>query len=194
MQKAEITIDKSQIMIAGSIYGLCSEASAVREALSAFKPGAVALGISGEDLEALRSNSDSDIYDSYFSNLSRFGKVSIPSPDLLASIEYAEEKDIEVYAIDINDNDFSELLYNNVSSFELLAGSRRTKMRAKSADLFSMKWDKKKNKGGFEKINKMCEKRMAENVMKLARDHRKIFVLLDLPRFDGVLSALSKLA
>lgn len=194
MQEEEIRIDGSRTMLVGSVYGLSSEGEAVKRALSSFKPEVIALGISGEDLEALRENSAIDVYDAYFSHLSKFGEVSIPSPDLLECIRYAEAKGAELKAIDINDNEFSGLLYDNVSSLELLTRSRRrVRVRSRSAEDFSREWDKGKNRGGFERINRICEERMAEKIRELARNHRRIFVLLDLPRFDGVRAVLSKL-
>jgi hypothetical protein len=191
VQEAKISVGKAQILLVGSIYGLCSEADEIERALSSFEPEIIAIGISEEDLQALVDESATDIYDSYFSGLSRFGKVSIPSPDMVMALKYAGEKGIEVEAIDIDDNEFSEMLYNNVSSFELISRSRRIRVRSRSAEEFSKEWDRKRNRGGFERINRMCEERMVENVIKIAKKHDRVFVLLDMPRFDGVLSKLT---
>ena len=182
-------------MIAGSIYGLCSEAAEVKEALRSFRPDIIAIGISDEDLEVLREKSAVDVYDSYFSQLSKFGEVSIPSPDLMECIDYSDRNGVGIRAIDVSDDEFSDLLYNNVSSLELLRRSgRRIRVRSRGAEDFSREWDRKKNKGGFGEINIACERRMVERIRALAEDHERIFVLLDLPRFDVVMAILSKLS
>jgi len=195
VQKTEISIERSKAMIAGSIYGLCSEAAEVKEALRSFKPDVIAIGISDEDLEALRDKSAVDVYDLYFSHLSRFGEVSIPSPDLMECIDYSDRNGVEIRAIDVSDDEFSTLLYTNVSSLELLRRSgRRIRVRSRSAEDFSREWDRKKNRGGFGEINGACERRMVERIRAMAESHGRIFVLLDLPRFDGVMAILSKLS
>jgi hypothetical protein len=180
-------------MIAGSIYGLCSEAAEVKEALRSFRPDIIAIGISDEDLEALRDKSAVDVYDSYFSQLSKFGEVSIPSPDFMECMNYADMNGVGIKAISLNDDEFSELLCSSVSSLELVARSRRrTKIRSRSAEDFSRGWDSRINRGGFERINRICEQRMVERIRALAESHERILVLLDLPRFDGVTAILSK--
>jgi hypothetical protein len=187
VQKAEIRFKGGRALLVGSVYGLDSDGESVEKELASFKPAAIALGISREDLESLLNGSALDVYDSYFEGLSRHGSVSIPSPDLLKSIDYARENRIELSAIDVGDNEFSEMLYDNVSSLRLVMHSRKFRVRGRSADEFSRKWDRKKNRGGFERINRICEQRMVDRIADLVKTHKRVFVLLDLPRFDNVL-------
>jgi hypothetical protein len=50
VQKAEIRFKDGRALLVGSVYGLDSDGESVEKELASFKPAAIALGISREDL------------------------------------------------------------------------------------------------------------------------------------------------
>jgi len=190
MEIAELRKGGKRIIILGSIYGLVSDGKSVRAKLEIEKPEIVALGISREDLQALGDAECEDIYDVYFKGLERFGEVSLPSPDLLAAIDYSKKHSARLVAIDLTDDEYSEALCSNVSTLQVIAFSRRKirGVKSTSAADFSLRWDLKKHREkGFKKINEISERIMSERIFDLNRKEGKIVAIIDLPRFESMI-------
>ena len=215
MEKKEIRAKGKRIVILGSVYGLVEDGEMVKGELKKEKPEVIALGISKEDLEALVNDkfnekndyeisdeiSDEINYkinkepDDYIKALLKLGKVSLPSPDLMNAIRYSQDFSMDLIPIDLNDEEYSEILCKNVSSLELILFSRRRVRRVKSSNAndFSREWDlKKQGEKGFKKINEISENVMAERIVELSKKHGKILAIVDLPRLNGVVKNIEE--
>ena len=211
MEKKEIRTKGKKIVILGSVYGLVEDGELIKKIIKKEEPDAIALGISREDLEVLvneefdKKNNDMLGYDvnynintesdDYIKGLLKLGKVSLPSPDLINTIKYSQDFSIDLVPIDLDDEEYSEILCKNVSSIQLILFSRKRVLKVKSSNAndFSKEWDLKKHgKKGFKKINDMSENVMAERIIKLSEKHDRILAVVDLPRLSGVVENIEK--
>ena len=211
MEKKEIRTKGKKIVILGSVYGLVEDGELIKKIIKKEEPDAIALGISREDLEVLvneefdKKNNDMLGYDvnynintesdDYIEGLLKLGKVSLPSPDLINTIKYSQDFSIDLVPIDLDDEEYSEILCKNVSSIQLILFSRKrvVKVKSSNANDFSKEWDRKKHgKKGFKKINDMSENLMAKRIIKLSEKHNRILAVVDLPRLDGVVENIEK--
>jgi hypothetical protein len=207
MEKKEICAKGKRIVILGSIYGLVEDGELVKREIKKEKPEVIALGISKEDLEALVNDEfdEKNNYeinykinkepDDYIKALLKLGKVSLPSPDLMNAIRHSQDFSIDLVPIDLNDEEYSEILCKNVLPIELILFSRRRVRRMKSSDAndFSKEWDRKKHgEKGFKKINEISENVMAERIVELSKKHGRILAIVDLPRLNGVVKNIEE--
>jgi len=184
------------------IHGLVEEGERVRKAIEDVMPSCIAIGISPEDIDALK-NYDKEMqipphYEYYLAYLSNYGKVSLPPPDIKVAYEFSKENNIDLKAIDIDDDEYSDLLVKNVSIISLIRHSRKIKklrkksFKAENAHDFVFEWDKYMlSVKAFRKIERAREKKMAENLCNLSKNYDKILAIIPLERFDGVINSLS---
>ncbi|MCD6512796.1 MAG: hypothetical protein J7K61_04265 [Thermoplasmata archaeon] len=197
----KIKVKKCTIYILPVIHGLREEERKVEKAFEDVKPDCIAIGISPEDIEGLKEDSDgmAQQYEYYLAHLSRYGKIAVPPPDIKRAYELAIENKIELHTIDVDDDEYATLLVKNVSIIALIRHSRKMKklnkieIKADNAEEFVMKWDKYMNSiKGFRKIEEAREKAMAENLVKIADKCKKILAIIPLERSNGVITHLER--
>ena len=197
----KLRIDESYIYIIPVIHGLAEEGKKVEKAFDEIMPECIAIGISPEDIEAIKKNNDSMPlqYEHYLANLSHYGKISVPPSDIKMAYEISTTKAIPLHAIDVDDDEYADLLIKNVSTISLIKYSRKIKklrkkiFKSKDAEQFIYEWDEYMTSiKSFKKIEEAREKKMAENVKELCKKCRKILVIVPLERYNGFIERLER--
>ena len=197
----EIEIEGSKIIFLPVIHGLKEEGVRVEEAIKKFKPECIAIGISKEDIEAIKNYTNSmempPQYEYYLFFLSNYGKVAVPPPDIKKAYELAMENKIEIAPIDVDDDEYADLLIKNVSIISLIRQGRKIKklskksFKARNAREFVFEWDGYMTSiKSFKKIEEARERKMAENLNNLTKKCKKILAIIPLERYEGVIKKL----
>ncbi|MGD0056397.1 MAG: hypothetical protein ABSB83_00885 [Methanomassiliicoccales archaeon] len=195
-----VEVNGSVISILPVVKGLVSEEESVADAFAHISPDAVAVSISKEELEGLRRKEDYDKYEpssleiAYAETLSIFGKVVIPPPCFVKSLELCGKDSVPIIAIDMDEERFSDTFCDSVGGLDLLRESLFAKKAWKkrfdlsSPESFVIDWDRKVNKaGGFKELERAREKHMAEALTDAARSYKRILAVVEVERVEGVL-------
>src|SRR2546428_2432968 len=173
------------------VRGLVSEGGRVRAAFTEVGPQAVALSISREELEGLKSfsggNAPADNLEEevYVRGLARFGEVRKPPPCFLEAAAYAREREIPVHPLDMDNEQYTSTYVSTVSTVDILLSNaragklRRLASKAATPAEFVMEWDALVN--GTAGYRKLQEERAAV----LARPIRQLA-----PRYRGLVAPL----
>ena len=202
----EISIKGSKLHILPIIYGLAGEEKKVKEAFEKIKPDCIAIGIPPEDIEIMAKINESKEefemslqHQYYLMHLSKYGKVSLPPSDIKTAYEIAKEHNIPIKAIDIDDNEYAEILVDNVSIFALIRHSmkikklRRKKFKAKNAEEFVKEWQKEMQSiKSFRRLEEIRDKKMVENIVKLCKEFKKILAIIPFEKYDSLMLKLER--
>ncbi len=206
----QFEIQGSKIYLFGIVKGLVSEAERLEDILEDIVFEVGALPISDEEIKGLKefmNNEDLEIEvepskpeKAYAQKLSRFGEVSMPPPSFTAFIKYCSEHDIEVEAIDMDEEHYTMAYCDHVTGFQWIRQSIREKgLFGKEIDAddpkdFVKKWDAFINKlKGFQKLEAYREKVMAKNIQRLAK-RGDLVVIIEEERIDGVRKRLKNVS
>jgi hypothetical protein len=198
-----VDLNGSVISILPVVRGLISEEESVANAFREIGPDAVAVSISKEELEGLRRKEDYDKYEpssleiAYAENLAIFGKVEIPPPCFVKSLELCDHGKVPIIAIDMDEESFSDTFCDSVGGFDLLRESLfarkawKKRFDLSSPERFVIDWDRKVNRAsGFKELELAREKHMAEALADAARSHRRILAVVECERAEGVIGDL----
>jgi len=200
-----LTVKNCRIRLIGVIHGLEREGERVRYVSEEFMPECIAIGIPREDIDTIKKFVEegfefdmSPEQERFFENLSRYGKISIPPSDLIASYKISEEKGIDLRAIDLDDELYADVFTKKVSLISFIRNSRRNKKLMKrefdsgSAEEFVEEWEKHYNSlRAFRAIEKIREENMASQLFSLAEKYERILAIIPYQRFDRVVEILS---
>lgn len=206
-KEARLHVRHATVRLLGVVHGLEREGRRVRQAFASFEPDCCAVGIPREDIETLRQcrgsdeavdfemTSDREIF---FQQLAAYGTVTVPPADLVAAATLADEEDVALEAIDLDDEAYTSLFTDEVSLLGLIYNRwrnrrARKKMRtaADSAEGFVLAWDSSFDATrSFRAIKQAQEKHMANRLWSLAGEFSRILAVLPIERFDGVASGL----
>ncbi len=195
----EIAIKNGKLYLLPIIHGLVGEEKKVEKAFNEILPDCIAIGIAPEDIEIvgkIKGEEEYEIsfqYQCYLMHLSNYGKISLPPLDIKIAHELANKNKIPIHAIDIDDNEYADLLTKNVSIFSLIRHSRKVKklakkkFNAKNAEEFVMQWNKEINSiKAFKRIEEIREERMAHNLAKLCNSYKKILAIVPFEKYEGI--------
>jgi len=196
-----IELNGCQITILPVIKGLVSEEQKVLDAFDQVRPEIVAISIAQEELEGLAHKEEYEFIEPSFlesvykANLETFGDVKMPPPAYVKTMDLCNERGIKLLTIDMNEELFSETYCNKVGGLDLLRDSffsnRAHKVRydLSSAEKFVLDYDKKSNRAkGLRELNLEREKHMAAILKQFAAKYKKMLVVVELERADGVVS------
>lgn len=135
----------------------------MRAALESFGPGRVALGLSPEEVQALRDHFSDPYVEpwvplaasevAYARGLTRYGRARVPSPAFLSSLRWGSEHGVPVEGIELPDDDYSAQFVEHIGYVDLL---RRTLAErsltdnlpeADDAEAFALAWDSRSQPG-----------------------------------------------
>lgn len=191
------------------VRGLKSEAGKVVDAFARVKPELLAMSVSKEEIEGLRSFAKepfmvemSRYEELYAKNLARFGDVFLPPPCFLAGLEEASRAGIEIVGIDMDDETHSAAYCSLVSGSDLFRHTTRFNIlklrsfKAKTPAEFVKEWDRRVNNlRGFRELEGERERFMAKELNRIAEgDGRRILTIIDLERSEGVRRSLRSLS
>lgn len=196
-----IEVGGCEVHILPIIKGLVSECDKVREAMSG---GYDVIGLSAgpEDIvgyerrqEILDENgvdlSDLEIVYSHF--LMQFGKVEFPTPAYSLLVDMCRERSIGLVPLDMDDEMFSDLYCNTVTTMELLKETKLAKKLYKrkfdmsSPESFVTEWDDQINRiRGLREMSVEREDFIGDSIRKSAEGRRRMLAVVDYERADGI--------
>lgn len=200
-------VDIGKILLLGSVQGLTSEKSEIKKLFEKIKPDAVALSVSDDELEGLKRMSDgeepeillSGYEEVYARKLAVYGEVNVPPPSLTEAFELAEKNGVPVYAVDMDDKEYTDVFIKNISTIQLILYSlkikklRKKRFKSKTPEDFVFEWDKIVNKlKGFRALEKKREEHMSKKLGELSEKHNRILAVVELQRMKGISEMLSR--
>jgi hypothetical protein len=200
-----IPIGDSSVCILPVIKGLTSEISTVQDAFASVDPDAVAVSLSKEEVDGLRSlpadfEPELSRYDEiYIHGLARFGEVAAPPPCYVAAVEIADSERLPVLPIDIDEASYTELYCASVSGTTLFRNSTRTwhlrkrSFHADTPEEYVLKVDKAfNNMRGFRNIERQRAEWMARETVKAAKSFKRILSVIEFERAGDVAGLLGE--
>lgn len=205
----ETTVGEApSVLVLGPVRGLVDDAARVAEALTGFAPEALGVAVSPEELRSLVAYfgdaavepavplSPSEVAE--VRGLVRFGEVTVPNPSVLAAVRFARERDAPVAALDPSDEGAAEMFTDHIGYFELVRRTVRENRLGRSppspstADEFALAWDRELAGGrGSRRYAEARNAHVAQEARKLGTGRRRLAVVVDRERFDGVRAALA---
>jgi hypothetical protein len=189
------------------IRGLVSEGEKVRQVLRSTKFDVVGLSISPEELDAIASNPDLKVPPSsteeevYMRELRRFGPVEKPPPCFVEAVQLASSLDLKCHALDMGEEEFTELYCNEISGLELIRHSLRLKrlskmtFRSKTPGDLVLEIDAFLNRyTGHRRVEEAREAYISSSIESLCSKGLDVLALVERERFNGVLSRLEESA
>ncbi len=181
------------------VKGLRSEADKVKEAFDTVRPDKVAVSLSKEEVEGLRNMPDDfepelSRYDEiYAKGLERFGEVAAPPPCYVAAVELADHLKIPLFAVDLDEDSFSELYCAAVTGPALFRHSTRTwilkrrRFEADTAEDYVRRWDHAvNNMEGMRLIEQKRAEAISNGIAHLASAGCALLAVIELERAGEV--------
>jgi len=140
--------------------------------------------------------SDSDM--TFSRRLAAFGDVELPPPSFSAAVKRADSRGVEVAALDMDDDEYTDLFVEHVTYWQLVRFSRAVRglrrMRADGAEALALAWDARLRRlKGFAALERARERKVAVSLARLVEAHPRVLAVVDLPLVDGVVSELTEL-
>ena len=194
-----VEVDGSNICLLGVLKGLVSETPKVEKAIAEFKPDAIGVSVSKEQLEAMRAHAPGSSYDLselehvYKTFMESFGEVRLPSPAYVEALYASVDLDIALIPIDMNDEVYTEVFCRSVGGVDLVREGffarsiSRKKFDLSSPERFALDWDKKVNRSkGFKQLEKQREEHMANTLRRMCKKYKAILAIVEFERAQGV--------
>ncbi len=195
------------VILVAAINGLVSEVSKVKAALEKYRPDGMGISVTGGQLDRLREWNGSgepvqpeytefDLF--YIREMSKFGEVVLPSPAQLYPVAFADAAGIDVVALDMNDDEYTELYMEHVSASSLFIDSifRRGRMRRSfegTPEEVVLKIDSVgRHPRGVAMLDAEREKHIAGEILRKAAEYSVFMAVVDYERADGVRRELER--
>lgn len=195
-----VEVDK-KIFLLGSILGLTNEKTEIKKAFGKIKPDAICLSVSDEELKGLKKMFDdeeqeillSGYEEVYAKKLAFYDKVKVPPPSFTEAFELGQKNSIPVYAVDMDDREYTDAFTKNISTIQLILHSlklkkiRKKRFKSKTPEDFVYEWDKIVNRlKGFRKLEKKREEHIARRIVDLSGKHDRILAVVELQKLKGI--------
>ena len=195
------------VLLLGPVRGLADESERVIEALAAYSPGAVGLGLSSEEMRGLvvyfvDAEAEPIVpltgpETSEVKGLVRFGEVRVPNPAFVDTLRWARADGVPVEPLDPNDERSASLFTEHIGYLELV---RRTVAERRVArapptpstpDEYALSWDRRVSGGrGSQAFARARDTHFVRAALRLADDHERTALVVDRERFDSVRARL----
>ncbi|MCI4360211.1 MAG: hypothetical protein L3J91_00745, partial [Thermoplasmata archaeon] len=130
--------------------------------------------------------------------LGRYGEVRVPNPSLVGVLGWARERAVPVAGLDPNDATYADLFAEHISYFELVRRTVRERRLTRdpptppTADEYAMHWHRAIGKGrGSRAFDRARDTEFLDGARALKAGARKVALVVDRERYDGVLAGLS---
>lgn len=200
-----IEIDGCDVHILPIVKGLVSESEKVRSAMENHYD-IVGAALGPEDIEAFRHRTEiidedgpdlSDLELVYSHHLMKFGKIDFPTPAYSTLMDICTERSIPVVALDMDDERYSDVYCETISTMELLKETKLAKKMLKmkfstdSAEEFADEWDSYINRiKGFNALSIMREDFIADSIRNASSGKESMLVVIEVERANGVIRSL----
>ena len=197
-----------EILVVGAVRGLVGEISPLIERLEQFRPASVGLGISPDELAGLVEHfvdrpaeplvSLTGTETAEVRGLAEYGEVRVPNPVTVGTVTWAQRHGIPVAGLDPSDADYADLFAEHISYLELVRRTLRERRltgdppRPKTADEFALAWHSAIGHGRrSQAFDRARDAELARGARALVTTARRVALVVDRERYDGVASALS---
>ncbi len=198
-----LEVNGCKVDILTIVNGLVSEADRVRKEFTEHEAYGVALSIEGIQCLKNRRNIEesfdvSELDMVYIKHLERFGAAEIPSPAMYTFIDLVTETGNLCIALDMNDDDFTNLYCDNVGTLEFVKEHGVAKKGMKrifdgsTPEKMAIQWDDFVNSSikSYGKLSKEREKHIANEIKDIAKYKKSLLVILEVERAEGVVTLL----
>lgn len=205
-----LRVGAGTVHVVGTASGLADEGPRVTDFLSTLQPTVVALGVSPDEVEALRqfmATPEEELEDveeaeydpGYAQGLLQFGEILLPPPDLTSALEWASAANARVEGIDLPQHEYDQAFASNVGTLEVLFYGRKTRKlgkrppKAATARDFVIAWDRKlRESRGVARVEALREQHMADRLAALAEGGASVVAVVAASREEGILQALAQ--
>ena len=199
----EIRLGEATVSLFPAVRGLPSEGDAVRQAIELLRPDIVALSVSPEELETLRTyrggrlEPDTAEDEAYVAGLSAWEEPMMPPPCFTVAARTALARNLRLEALDLGEEAYTDAYTKNVTTMELLRQGRlesrllKKRFRVSTPQQFAVAWDAEVNRtAGFARLQKEREGFIAARLRELAEGTTRVLAVVEVERVKGVLAAL----
>lgn len=196
-----LRVGECDVDILPVVNGIESEAQKVKDAFGRYEAYGISMGIEG--IQALRARKEIDddaevseldlVYAELMTRLTG-EEVVFPSP---AMCEIVDLTDGKVIALDMNDEEFTEMYCDTVSAFDFTREHRVAKKGMKkrfssdTPEAFAKEWDSYVGSvKGYRKVSENRERHIAAQIRDTAWYRRSLLAVIEVERADGVAALL----
>lgn len=199
------------LRLVGAVRGLVRETAPLERTLDEFAPTHLALGLSGEDVSALRTHFPESGGEplvplhaseaAYARALARFGEVRVPSPAFLAALRWASRTGVPLDGIDLDEDSYGELFVESISYRHLLRRTvaerslTRSPPTAATATELALAWELRMLKGsGSKRLAAGRDNHLVQRLTSLHprdREGVRLALVVDVERIGGLQTALA---
>ncbi|MGI0154684.1 MAG: hypothetical protein ACREDE_00895 [Thermoplasmata archaeon] len=197
----------SEVLLLAPVRGLVAEVPRVLEAIDAFGPEVVGLGLSTDEMRGLheyfvRSEAEPIVpltttEASEVRGLSRFGEVRVPNPTFVELLRWAQGSGVPVEALDPTDDHTATLFTKHIGYVELVRrtvkerGVSRNPPTPPTPDDYALEWDKVVAGGrGSREFARARDGYLVRGAQRIGAGRSRIAVVVDRERFDLVRALL----
>jgi len=198
----------NEVLLLAPVRGLAEDVGPMLAAIAEFRPDAVGVGLSGDEMRSLTEyfvTSEADPIvpltgneSSEVRGLSRFGEVRVPNPAFVELLRWANGSTVPVEALDPSDERTASLFTEHIGYVELVrrtvrerAVSRRPP-DAPTADAFALAWDQEVAHGrGSRAFARARDRYLVRAAQRMGAGHARIAIVVDRERFDPVRDLLA---
>jgi hypothetical protein len=197
----------TEVLLLAPVRGLAAEVDPLLRELEGFAPEVVGVGLSADELRALREYfvlADAEplvpltsTETSEVRGLARFGEVRVPNPTFVELLRWAGGRGVPVEALDPSDDHTASLFTQHIGYVELVR--RTVKERAVSRkpptastpDEFALEWDRTVAGGrGSRDFARARDRQLVRGAQRIGAGRSRVAVVVDRERFDLVRSLL----
>jgi hypothetical protein len=193
----------ARFQIIGAVRGFAPDVDPVVRAVERFRPGAVGLGLSTEEVRGLTDHFlDTDREPvvpltgtelAEIRGLSKFGEVRVPNPSALALLAWAKARAVPVEPLDPSDDRYATLFAENIGYLELVRRTVRERALtrappdAETADEYALTWERSVGRGRSSvRFATARDTVLVQGAGRLGRRFPRVTLLVDRERFSRV--------
>jgi hypothetical protein len=197
-----------RVLLIGVVRGLPSEVPPLLQALEAFRPETVGVGLSSDEARGLSDHFGATLTEpvvplapteeAEIRGLSRFGEVQVPHPGFLATLDWGRTHDLAIEPLDTSDEGYATMFTDHISYLELVRRTLRERKLTKNppeaatGDEYVTTWER--TIGGGKESEQFAlarDRALADAAVRLGVGRRSLAVIVDRERFDRVGSLLT---
>jgi hypothetical protein len=199
----EVRLGDASISVLPVVRGLPSGGDAVMQAIETVRPDRVALSVSPEELETLRTYQGGRLEagtveeEAYVAGLSAWEEPVMPPPCFTRAVAVSVSRRIPLEAVDMGEEAYTVAYTTWVSTLELLLQGRmesrllKKRFHVSTPEEFAVAWDAEVNRTvGFTRLQREREQFMASRLREISRDAVRVLAVIEVERVEGVLAAL----
>lgn len=200
----EVRLGEAAVSVLTVVRGLPSDGERVADTIGARLPDVVALTVSPEELETLRTYRGAQLEpetvedEVYVAGLSAWEEPVMPPPCFLRAVREGVARKVRLEALDMDEEAYTDAYTRCVSTMELILQGRlenrllKKRFNVSTPQEFAVVWDAEINRtAGFARLQREREKFIASRLRNLAEGAVKILAVIEVERVKGVLAELA---